>query len=901
MAAVSQKIPNLIGGVSEQPDSLKLPGQLRTCTNYYPDPTFGLAKRPGLQGIRNLTGSAAEGVWFPILRDSEEKYICQISRSGGIKIWDADSGVEQTVNAIAVADQAYPTHTNDDDLAVLQINDYTFVLNRRIVVEASGSNSAAIIPYGFVTVGAIGYNTTYSVVINGTAYNFNTTDNPSVRLSVNDVLGGLAGAINGSGIYTCSVVGRYLYVARVNGADFTLEARGGASGAALEAYKGTVPAVSVLPTSFINGVKIRVLANPDGEGDDYWLRFETQNGGSSGAGSWIETIAPVTSLGFNTGTMPHAIIREANGTFTFRRLSQANANSTTQTAAVTGVVTAATVTTNTKGRYVVGQTIPTYAVTGSGLNLRLRVLSTNQDGRVLTVEPSRGGRGYANGNVVTTLEGDTFTISSVQTVTQAVDGIALQYWENREVGDIESNPNPTFVGKSITGLAFFKNRLIMLSGENVICSEAGKYFNFFASTVITFIQSDPIDLSCGSLKPIQLRHSLQTPRGLVLFADNAQYILETTTDAFSAATAEINLLSSYSQSPRIAPTDIGATLVFIEQADKSTSVYEMLIGSGDSSKPQVAELSRTVPSYVPADIKALKASSSASTFGLHSRREPNALYLFRFYNAGNERQFASWFKWELPGPIEMFEFDHDILYVVVRMNGSNSQRVLCKINLLTESPGGAILYNGEYVDVRLDLYDYNPTLVYRPAEDVTRICFRPGFHDLTGVSAEAVLLNDDEPGIRYSGPILSDLSQPDGRKYYLEVPQDVSSRKFALGYTYTSEALMPAFYVQGDNRKDTLSIPMINRIMLDSYNSGPFEVHVQSEGRPQFIQQLPQIFANQTAANAVPMVRNAQNRVPVLAKGDKTEITLVCPFPFPTAFTALTWEGTYDNRGIRGI
>lgn len=901
MAAVSQKIPNLIGGVSEQPDSLKLPGQLRSCTNFYPDPTFGLAKRPGLQGIKSLTNTASDGVWFPILRDSEEKYICQISRAGGIKIWDADSGVEQTVNPIAPADTQYPVHTNDDDIAVLQINDYTFVLNRRIVVQTSGSSSSAITPYGFVTVGAVGYNTTYTVVIDGNAYSYNTTDNPSVRLSVNDVLGGLAAAINASGVYACSVTGRYLYVYRVNSADFTLEARGGASGAALEAYKGTVPSVSVLPTSFINGAKIRVLANPDGEGDDYWLRFETQNGGSSGAGSWIETIAPVTSLGLNTGTMPHAIIREANGTFTFRRLSQANASSTTQTASVAGVVTSASVTTNTKGRYVVGQTIPTYAVTGAGINLRLRVLSTDTDGRVLTVEPSRGGRGYANGNVVTTLEGDTFTIGSVQTVTQAVDGIALQYWEDRQVGDIESNPNPTFVGKAITGLAFFKNRLILLSGENVICSEAGKYFNFFASTVITFIQSDPIDLSCGSLKPIELRHSIQTPRGLVLFADNAQYILETTTDAFSAATAEINLLSSYSQSPRIAPADIGATLVFIEQADKSTSVYEMLIGASDASKPQVAELSRTVPSYVPADIKALKASSSASTFALQSRREPSSLYLFRFYNAGNERQFASWFKWNLPGQIEMFEFDHDILYVVLRMNGSASQRVLCKVNLLTESPGGAILYNGEYVDVRLDLYDYNPTLVYDAVNDVTRVCFRPGFHDLTGITAEAILLNDDEPGIRYSGPILSDLGQPDGQRYFLEVPRDMTLDKFALGYTYTAEALMPAFYVQGDNRKDTLSVPMLNRIMLDSFNSGPFEVHVQSEGRALFVQQLPQIFANQTAANTIPMVRNAQNRVPVMAKGDKTEISLVCPYPFPTSFTALTWEGTYDNRGVRGI
>lgn len=902
MAAVSQKIPNLIGGVSEQPDQLKLPGQLRSCTNFYPDPTFGLAKRPGLQGIRTLSNTLGNGVWFPILRDSEEKYICQIGRGGAVRIWDADSGIEQTVNPIATADQAYPVHTNDDDIGVLQINDYTFVLNRRVQVQALTSLSPAIIPFGYVALGAIGYNTRYTVKLNAAVFNYDTTDNPSVRLSASIVIDGLAAVINASPNWQATAIGRYLYIRRTDGADFAIEATGGSSGGALEAYKGSVPTISALPTNFLNGAKIRVLASADSGGDDYWLEFQTQNGGSTGAGVWVETLAPGVVTGIDKGTLPHAIIREADGTFTFRRLNQANANATTQTANVAGVVTTVSVTTNTKGRYVVGQTFPVYNVTGSGINLRLRVLSTDINGRILTVEPSRSGRAYANGNVVTSLEGDTFTITGVTTVTQRVDSLALQAWQDRLIGDNDSNPMPTFVGRSITGMAFFKNRLVMMSGENVICSEAGKYFNFFASTAITFIDSDPIDLSCGSLKPIELRHSVQTPRGLVLFADNAQYILETTTDAFSASTAEINLLSSYSQSPQIAPVDVGSTLIFIEQADKATSVYEMLIGGGDGVKPQVAELSRTVPSYIPADIRQLKADSSASTFGLQSRREPNALYMFRFYNAGSERQFASWFKWVLPGNIEMFEFDHDIMYAVVRMNNSNSQRVLCKMNLLTESPGGAILYNGNFVDVRLDLYDYNPTLVYDSTNDVTRVCFKDGFHDLTGsVNAEAILLDDDAPGIRYFLPIVTNLSAPVGQRYFLEVPGNMTTSKFALGYQFIADATMPSFFVEQDGRKDTLNIPMINRLLFDSYNSGPFQVRVFSEGRPMFQSVLPQIFANQSNANEIPMVRNAQNIVPVFAKGNKTDVVIRCPFPFPTALTTLTWEGTYNNKGIRGI
>jgi hypothetical protein len=906
MAAVSQKIQNLIGGVSEQPDSLKLPGQLRSCTNYYPDPTFGLSKRPGIRGIKSLTNTFSSGSWFPIIRDDEEKYICQVDSQGtGIRIWDADSGVEQVINAISTPDLDYLDHVNEDDISVLQINDFTFLLNRRIVVRAGAAVVTAQDPWAFAVVNAIGYNTIYSIKLDSTTFTYTTPSTVSTgtqpQLSALDVVNGLAAAINGGGTWTATAVGRYLYIKRANGANFTIEANGGQTGDAIEAFKGTVPTQAELPISFVNNIKIRVLADTQAQGDEYWLQFKTESGANTGAGVWEETVAPGAVKGLDASTLPHAIIREADGTFTFRQLNETEANSATKTTTVTGIVSTVSVLDSSRGRYAVGQTFPVYG--GTGINLRLRVLAIDIDGRATQVEPSRGGRDYTALDVVTSLDGDTFTVDTVSSVTQTVDNLALKFWEERKAGDDDTNPMPTFVDQRITGMSFFKNRLVFMSGENVICSEAGQYFNFFASTMITFIDSDPIDLSCGSLRPISLRHSLQVPRGLVLFSDNAQYILQTTTDAFSASTAEINLISSYSQSPRIAPVDLGPTLVFLEQAQASTTVFEMLISSGvDTAKPLVAELSRTVPSYIPADVKIFKGSSSASTMCLVSRREPDAAYIFRFYNAGNERQFASWFKWKMPGSVVMMEFDHDVLYVVTQMNDNDGQLVLGKVNLLTESPGGALKYEDTFLDVRLDLYDYNPTLVYDSVTDITRVCFKENFHDTTGgVEAEAILLNDNEPGIRYEGPIEEDLTAPVGEQYYLEVPGDLSASRFALGYAYTSEATLPAFFVENNGRKDTLNIPIIHRMTIDSYNSGPFKVSVDSLGRSTFTMDLPQIFANQSQANVIPVVRNAQNRVPVLARGDETDVSLVCPFPFPVSFTSITWEGTYNNKGLRAV
>ena len=51
MTAVSQSYPNFLGGLNEQPDELKKPGQLVEALNVIPDPVVGLSRRPGFERI----------------------------------------------------------------------------------------------------------------------------------------------------------------------------------------------------------------------------------------------------------------------------------------------------------------------------------------------------------------------------------------------------------------------------------------------------------------------------------------------------------------------------------------------------------------------------------------------------------------------------------------------------------------------------------------------------------------------------------------------------------------------------------------------------------------------------------------------------------------------------------
>ena len=132
MASVTQTIPTLTGGLSQQPDELKIPRQVSVANNVIPDVTHGLLKRPGGELVGSLSdnGTAAlnsqtNGKWFSYYRDESESYVGQITRSGDINMWRCSDGVAMTVNydsGTASALATYLTHTNDEDIQLSLIH-----------------------------------------------------------------------------------------------------------------------------------------------------------------------------------------------------------------------------------------------------------------------------------------------------------------------------------------------------------------------------------------------------------------------------------------------------------------------------------------------------------------------------------------------------------------------------------------------------------------------------------------------------------------------------------------------------------------------------------------------------------------------------------------------------------
>ena len=77
MAIINTTIPNLIGGISQQPDRLKFDGQCNDSLNCYATVKDGLKKRPYSKFVKNLGFYEYDDHAFPIFinRSINERYV----------------------------------------------------------------------------------------------------------------------------------------------------------------------------------------------------------------------------------------------------------------------------------------------------------------------------------------------------------------------------------------------------------------------------------------------------------------------------------------------------------------------------------------------------------------------------------------------------------------------------------------------------------------------------------------------------------------------------------------------------------------------------------------------------------------------------------------------------------
>ena len=353
MPLVSQSIVSYKGGVSQQPDIIRFADQVEEQINGFSSEVEGLQKRPPTVHIKRL-GDRVDPLttkYHVINRDDNEKYILGMS-NGALRVWDFE-GNGKTVNIVDDASYLNVQDANDDFRAVT-VADYTFILNctktigmTTAITPRTGSDTA------LAYIKSAAYGKTYALYLGGTfmcgvvtpdggeAKQAIQTTSAYIAKKLLELATGVQAPDWGDYETLVSQTGgrSTMGFARNPNFDFgaynfliygdsviSIQAKGGwdmpniivkdgfgnTNGYAL---KGYVNSVSKLPPHAPPGYIMRIKGESNSDDDDYYVQYdETKN-------AWLECPAPGITYQLDYSSMPHALVREANGTFSFRRLT----------------------------------------------------------------------------------------------------------------------------------------------------------------------------------------------------------------------------------------------------------------------------------------------------------------------------------------------------------------------------------------------------------------------------------------------------------------------------------------------------------------------------------------------------------------------------------------------------
>ena len=982
MTSITQQIPNYVGGISQQPDELKVPGQVRSVKNALPDVTHGLLKRPGGRLIGNaLSAYTTTSKWFHYYRDENEQYIGQIQLSTGeIKMWKCDTGAACTVNyesGQATALKNYLKQTNsggtitDADIQTLTLNDYTYLTNRNKTAAMAATVETVRPPEAYIELKKVAYASQYSVnLFDSTALSTVTT---ATRIKVelekssnnycdsNGAMGTYAQRITGSYVTRCDDTAgdsRDAYAPNVGTRIFsiddgaTLTDTGVSNPTSEESYVIDVKDSGDNSVNRGKDLYFRITTTgqsvPYTTGTDttYQARYTTTNDLLYGGEGWVKgdyfyvwmknAYYKVTIEEISTSKVQAnlGLIRPEPTSFDTKTTVTAESilGSIRTDIAAQSAFADADVQQIGNGIYITRPS-GTFNITspvGELLNVLAGSVEDVADlpnqckhGYVVKVANSeaeeddyyvkfigdndRDGDGVweecPEPGVKTTLDAATLPI---QLVRQA-DGtftVSQVAWDNRQVGDTTTVPEPSFIGKTINKMLFFRNRLVMLSDENVIMSRPGDFYNFWPKSAITYTATDNIDISCSSEYPAIVYDGLQVNSGLVLFTKNQQFMLTTDSDVLSPLTAKINSLSTYNFNFESNPISLGTTIAFLDNAGKYTRFFEMqaVLREGE---PNVLEQSKNISKLFPNDIDLVANSRENGTifFGV---KGTNKLYGFRYYQTGERRVQQAWFDWELSGTIQHLAMLDDSLYAVVKNTGYTIQ----KFSLKLDDNSHTIVSDDTY-RVHLDnskSFAYT-NLTYVADGDYTKLDHTAADFSGSGqLYAVAVSTSTDK---EFNGLVSKVTTFDDNGTTKVKIPGNWTTSTAAkafnvvIGYAFDMEVEFPTIYVQQQEGErftsDIQSSLVLHRIKLSLGPTGVYNTNLKRLGKPDYPEIFESVKADAYSANAVGIDNIQVITLPVYEKNTNLTLTLKSTHPTPATLYSMNWEGDYTNRYYKRV
>ena len=921
MAGITQTIPRYDGGISEQPDQLKLPGQVKNVENAIPDVTWGLYKRPGTKRVgsaalaTNKYGTSAipsGGSWFHYYRDETEgAYIGQVDSTGKIRMWKCNDGTEKNVwyatdnatynsgTAAHTSISSYLTTSNTEDIQALTINDTTFLVNRSKEVSTTGTTTArpdAHFAYVDLLRTENGRQYSLNVYDNDTTTNISRATRIKIAsddLDETDGTGNCPGIVTqvfkvdqGSGknlIFRVTVLGqqstinadsnsyRCTYSRKadlLHGGEYwsTGNVSAVALDQALQTYNYTINIEKVETVAVKANIKA-VRPEPTPFNADTAVTSDTILGGItselSGTGITVKVIG--TGLYLTKSSAFNVEVVEKD----LMRVMQSEVNDVTE--------------------------LPTQCKHGYIVKVANARMSDEDDYYLkFEGENDKDGPGSwvecAAPGIVKDFDASTMPHKLVR----QADGdflVSEITWPSRDVGDNTTNPIPTFAtgNKKINKVLFFRNRLAFLSGENVTTCRPGTLDepNFWSDSALAVSAIDPIDISCSSIFPSDLFDGIEVNTGLLCFSTNQQFLLSTDAEVMNPDTAKLRSVASFNYNKTIPPINLGLLTAWIDNSGKFSRFMETanIVREGD---PTVMESTKLVPSLLPKDID-LITNSRENSLVLFGKVGTDTVYGYKYLIVGEERKQAAWFKWKFNKSVRYHFIVNDEYYML------DEDNFLQKLNIV-QNDDLTITQNSDEFVINIDNWTTVGSGSYNSTTNITTFTNQSDWIDtVTGTNGTLVIVDTNGTATRVGRYATPTITAGDD----FTVPGKWTDTYY-IGYLYTYKVEFPRFYKlqpQGQQiSADVNSSLILHRAKLSFGDIGLYKTILKRKGKTDYNNIHESSISDEYNVSDAPYLTEEIKAIPIYEKNSNVDLILESTHPAPAALYSMSWEGDYSPK-----
>ena len=844
MALISKAIPTLLRGVSQAADNTKQADHADIQDNADGNPVTGLTKRSGLQYITNLSTSTLGNVHIQTInRDVNERYVAIFS-NGDVKVYDID-GTEKTVHK---PDGTTYLNTSDPRsvMKTVSVADFTFVVNTSITtamdsalttgpIYFDGSSTIGITNQAIVFVNQVSANTEYTLEVDGRKCVFDSgdsnlrTDRAAEKLSL-ALTGGQSDVTETGTALTAGTAGNTFNISR-NGSvirifkndnsDFDIQVSDSQGNSQLTLVKDSIQRFTDLPTVAPNGYVVEVKGDDQTNFDNYYVKFVTNNTTADGTleeGQWEETAKLGIEKRFDYSTMPHVLIRQADGNFRFARVD---------------------------------------------------------------------GGSY-------TASGQSFT---------------LPKWGERTVGDLDSAPNPSFIGNKINNVLFFRNRLGFLSNDNVILSRAAEFFNFFPETVLSVIDSEPIDVAASHTKVAILRSSVTVEQELVLFSDQTQFVLTSTTDNLTPRTANVVVVTEFESDDDAQPVGAGSSIYYLSKRGSFANVREYVY-QRDLVIRESSNITVHVPKLIPSNLFKFAVSTSADVLVCLGTDEPNKLYINRWiYGQQYQKILNSWSTFTINGNRSIKNVDFigsDLFLVIEEANGITLEKIPFE-NQFTETNA-----TFEYrLDHKVTEATTGVSVAYNASTNISTFTvpyrLRANMNVVgryLGSGETSTFVNGQGTTITLKpGRLIPTSNSTDGSTSTITATGDYRNSKFIIGEPYEMHYRFSQQRMTAGSGGQAGGEFLSGRLQLHHFyikfeDTGFFNVEVTPDNRDTSTYKFTGKFLGENTIGAVNL-ESGFFKVPVMSRADRVNIDVKNNTFLPTTLASAEYEAMFHMRSRR--